>query len=254
MSGKNASTAACIFDKINETFTDYGLPWENCVSLTVDNNTNAMTGRKNSIASRFKQKNESCFIGGCPCHLDHIAASNANDALSQHIRLNVEDAVVDLFYWFEKSNKRKAKLKEYHKSCNQEYREVLKYLSVSWLSLEKCINKAALKHIILKLNLESEHFADERFERLLSKYSNPLLELAMLFQTSALPLLTYFNMLLQHQEPTIHILKSLLEAMSRRLAMRIMKTGKLREITAFLDIDLESSDIFKHPETFYVAI
>ena len=105
-SGKNASTAACIFDKINNKFTEYGLPWENCVRLSV-NNTNAMIGRKNSVASRFKQKNESCFIGGCPCHFAHIAASNVNDAFSQHIGLNVEDVVVDLFYWFDESSKRK---------------------------------------------------------------------------------------------------------------------------------------------------
>ena len=54
-SGKNASTAACIFDKINEKCTEYGFPWENCVSLSIDN-TNSMIGRKNSIASRFQQK------------------------------------------------------------------------------------------------------------------------------------------------------------------------------------------------------
>ena len=41
-----------------------------------------MIGRKKSIVSRFKKKNESCFIGGSPCHLANIAASNANDAFS----------------------------------------------------------------------------------------------------------------------------------------------------------------------------
>ena len=127
-----------------------------------------MIGRKNSIASRFKQKNESCFIGGCPYHLAHIVASNTNDAFSQHIGLNVEDVVVDLFYWFDKSSKRKEKLKEYHEFCNQEYREVLKHLSIRWLSLEKCINRAVLKHISLKSYFKSEHIADERFQRLLS--------------------------------------------------------------------------------------
>ena len=64
-SGKNASTAACIFDKINEKFTQYDLPWEAI-----------------AIGSRFKQKSESCFYDGCPCYLAHIAASNANDAFS----------------------------------------------------------------------------------------------------------------------------------------------------------------------------
>ena len=65
----------------------------------------------------------------------------------------------------------------------------------------------------------------------------------MLFQTSAQPLFTHTNMLLQRQEPTIHILKSSMEAMGRKLAMQIMKPDKLREITKLLDIDLESPDI-----------
>ena len=131
-SGKNASAAACIFDKINEKYTECGLPWENCVSLSIDN-TNAMIGRKNSITSRFKQKSESCFIGGCPCYLAHIAAGNANDAFSQHIGLNVEHVVVGLFYRFDKNSKRKGKLKEYHEFCNEEYREVLKHLQVAFV-------------------------------------------------------------------------------------------------------------------------
>ena len=212
-----------------------------------------MIGRKNSIASRFKQKNESCFIGGCPYHLARIAASNANSAFSQHIGLNVKDVMVDLSYWFDKSSKSKGNLKEYHEFCDQEYREVLKQLSVRPLSLEKSINRAVLMHISLKSYFESEHFADEQFPRLLSKYSDPLLEPAILFQTSALPLLTHFNMLLQRQEATIDILKSSMEAMDRILAMRIMKADKLRVITTLLDIDLESPDILKHPETLFVC-
>ena len=41
--------------------------------------------------------------------------------------------------------------------------------------------------------------------------------------------------------------------MGRKLAMRIMKPDKLREIATLLDIDLESLDTFKHPETLYVS-
>ena len=192
MYGKNASAAACIFDKINEKFTEYGLPWEKCVSLSVDN-ANAMIGRKASIASRFKQKNECCFIGSCPCHLAHIAPCQR--CLQQHIGLNVEDVVIDLFYWFDKSSKRKAKLKEYHEFCNQEWREVLKHLSDRWFLLENVLTET-IKSYYLKSHFESEHFAYERFQRFLSKYSNPLLDPATLFQTSGLPLFTHFNMLL----------------------------------------------------------
>ena len=44
-----------------------------------------------------------------------------------------------------------------------------------------------------------------------------------------------------------------MEAMGRKLAMQIMKPDELREITVLLDIDLESRDIFEHPETLYVG-
>ena len=54
---------------------------ELCTRLSVDN-TNAMVGKCNSVSSGFLGKNP-VFIGGCPCHLAHIAASNANDACIQ---------------------------------------------------------------------------------------------------------------------------------------------------------------------------
>ena len=87
-----------------------------------------MVDKKNSSASRFREKNESIFIGGCSCHLAHIAASNGNDAFSNYVGLNVEDVMVDLYYWVEKSAKRKGKLKEYFEFCNQDYQDLLKHL------------------------------------------------------------------------------------------------------------------------------
>ena len=54
-SGEDGATAACIFSWIEEKFDKYGISWENCVILSVDN-TNTMVGKKNSVASRFLQK------------------------------------------------------------------------------------------------------------------------------------------------------------------------------------------------------
>ena len=47
----------------------------------------------------------------------------------------------------------------------------------------------------------------------------------MLFQRSALPLFTHFSMLLIHQDLTIHILKSSMQAMGKKMATRIVKTN-----------------------------
>ena len=109
--GENAGKAYKIFEKIDSIFQSDGIPWQNCVSLNVDN-TNAMVGKRNSVGSRFLEKNPNVFNGGCPCHLAHIAASNANDAFSKYIGLKVEDVCVDCCYWFDKSTQRKGKLLE----------------------------------------------------------------------------------------------------------------------------------------------
>ena len=148
-SGTNCSTAEGIFTAIDEAFEKNKIPWENCVYLSVDN-TNIMIGKNNSIAPRFLEENENVFIAGCPCH---IAASNAHNDFCEYISLNVEDMMVDLFYWFDKSAKRKGKLKEYFKFWDQEYQSVLKHLSVRWLSLEKCISRTALNNFFKEKNL-----------------------------------------------------------------------------------------------------
>ena len=58
-----------------------------------------MVGKHNSFDSMFLENNSNVFIGGCPCHLAHKAASNANDVFSKCIGLNVEDVCVDCYYW-----------------------------------------------------------------------------------------------------------------------------------------------------------
>ena len=64
--------------------------------MSVDN-TNTMVGKRNSVGFRFLEKNPNVFIGGCPCHLAHIAASSAKDAFSKCIGLNIEHVCVDCF-------------------------------------------------------------------------------------------------------------------------------------------------------------
>ena len=122
--GEGGSTAACIFKSIETKFDEFELPWSMCISLSVDN-TNSMIGVRNSVASRFLQKDAEIFISGCPCHLAHIAASNAHDGFCKTMKLNIEDFLLDLYHWFDKSSKRKGKLLEYFEFCHQDYLAVL---------------------------------------------------------------------------------------------------------------------------------
>lgn len=101
-------------------------------------NTIAMIGAHNFIASRCKEKNSNISIAGCPCDLAYLVASEANDSFSAVAGINIKDVLINLYYCFDKSSKRKGKLAESYEFCNQEYQQVLKHVSVRWLSLERC--------------------------------------------------------------------------------------------------------------------
>ena len=53
--GEDAGKASKLFEAIEESFGADEIPWNNCASLSVDN-TKAMVGKQNSVASRFLQK------------------------------------------------------------------------------------------------------------------------------------------------------------------------------------------------------
>ena len=66
----------------------------------------------------------------------------------------MEELLIDNYYYFEKSSKRKSELAEFCSFCNQEYRKLLKHISVRWLSLEKCIEQfPSLKSYFLSQGL-----------------------------------------------------------------------------------------------------
>ena len=212
-----------------------------------------MIGRNDSVASRFLEKNPEMFIAGCPCHLSHIAASHANDAFSDVLGLNVEDVCLDCFYWFKKSSKRKGKLLEYFEICNQEYQAVLKHLSVRWLSLQRCMERILKKFPSLRSYFASEESTDQRFQRLSQVFDNPLLEPALLFQTSSSSLFTTFNLLLQRDEPTIQVLKPAIETLGKKIANRIILPSVMKNIGSIAELNLDNEEIFLEPKSLFLG-
>jgi len=87
---------------------------------------------------------------GCPCHLVHNIANHASEALHEQSGVDVEDVCVDVFYWFDKSTKRKGILQEFCDFCDSSYREVIRYVSVRWLSLEQAIIRMLLLYMPLQ--------------------------------------------------------------------------------------------------------
>ena len=122
--GPDASTAQFEFNSIDGLFERYGLDWELETGLGLDN-TNSNIGVHNSIKQKALLKNPNIFVSGWQCHILHNAASKANTAFSEISKFDVEDHLVDIYYWYNKSSKCKSCLFEYYMFCDQDYEEVI---------------------------------------------------------------------------------------------------------------------------------
>ena len=157
ITGRDSGKAAAMFESIDAKFQSYELSWDSVTCIGMDN-TNVNMGIRNSIKTRVVEKNENIVVAGCPCHILHNAAGHAASRFNEETGFDVEDHSVDLYYWFDKSSKRKSALAEYYQFCDQSYAEVVRHVSVRWLSLEQCVNRELKKYISLKSYFQSEEF------------------------------------------------------------------------------------------------
>ena len=145
-SGEDWSKAETLFNAIDSTFVKDDLSWTHCVSVGLDN-TNGNMGNRNSVKSRVLQKNASCFIAGCSCHLAHIPAKKGGSAYSQTSKCDIEDHMVDLYYYFKGSTRRKGSLTEVLDFSGMVWESLGKYVTTRWLSLEQCADKEVKKEL-----------------------------------------------------------------------------------------------------------
>ncbi len=100
--GKEAGTAAIIFESMNEVIQRLNIPWSNCVAFSVDN-ASVNVGRRNSIMNRVYSLNPSFSFVGCPCYIIHNTANAATKAFMEVTGCDLEDMTTDLFFWFRNS-------------------------------------------------------------------------------------------------------------------------------------------------------
>ena len=98
--------AEALFNNIDFILRENKVDWENCVAVGLDN-TAMNVEKKNSTMTRVLAKNKNIFIYGCPSHIIHNTSNKAAQRFSEVSGFDVEDFLVDLFHWFDKSSKRK---------------------------------------------------------------------------------------------------------------------------------------------------
>ena len=113
------STGVNIFTAIhNELVIKRGISWHNCVTFCSDN-ASVMMGVHNGVVAHIVKQCPSIAVIGCACHLIHLAAQKPAGELP----VDIEDFLVDVYYYLEKSTKQHQNIKKCQVLCDVTTRE-----------------------------------------------------------------------------------------------------------------------------------
>lgn len=206
------------------------VPWGNLLALGTDN-ANVMVGAENGVFGHMKRKCPQLHLAGCPCHLLHRAAEKACKAMP----FNVDEVLVDTYYYFDKSSKRQEGLEQFQEEVK--HQKILKHVSTRWLSVRRCIERLLENWDALKLFFHSQKetsatktaasTTQARLDRLCEFFKSPTNRLYCLFLSHALQLFDTLNLQLQNEAPQVHVLHSLLHKFLRDCLMRFVKPSAM---------------------------
>lgn len=122
-----------IFQLIDREVVSRQLPWSNFLALGSDN-ANVMSGSKKGVIAHVRTKQPNVIFSGCSLHLIHIGAQKGASCLPP-----VQDILTDIFYYFQKSDKRRSELAEIQSLFDVDQRKMLKHVCTRWLSIGRLV-------------------------------------------------------------------------------------------------------------------
>lgn len=113
---------------ITEALASFHIPITNCIASCSDN-ANVILGGKNGVAAVLTEAHQNVIKIGCPCTMPmpmpiNLAAEKAALCLPS----KVDKVLVDIFYYLEKSAKRKSTLRQFQEMHSAEFRKILKHV------------------------------------------------------------------------------------------------------------------------------
>ena len=194
--------------------TKYEIPWSNCIAFGV-HNTSVNVGRHKSLTVEARKKNEHFVLMGFSCHIAHNTARKSTKTFCNHLpeHFDVEELLVDIYFHFNHSPKRKNLLAEFNSFSDQNYCKIIKAHSVRWLGLSTSVGNTlklylSLKSYFLSQNPEMKDGEQKltRLNRLINSFANEMQEIYLNFLHGALPTLINLNLLLQRSDPIIDLM------------------------------------------------
>eukprot|EP00057_Strongylocentrotus_purpuratus_P012711 XP_011667185.1 PREDICTED: uncharacterized protein LOC105439660 [Strongylocentrotus purpuratus] len=166
-----ASTGENIFQLLNRELSKEKIPWSNCISFVADN-ASVMLGRHKGVAAFIQKEHSECYVVGCPCHMAHNTAEKASKALP----IAIDELLIDIYYYLDKSSKRQKALKSLQILCDTGVRKILKHGATRWLSLGLCIDRLLSQWQPLQLFFKEEMKGSTMTRRPVSTKTGPLAE------------------------------------------------------------------------------
>lgn len=83
-------------------------------------NASVNMGKKKTVKTRVLDKNENMYFVGCPCHMTHTTEQRGGRSFTEISNFDVEEHVIDIFYWCDKRTKRTDEL-NFCQLCDQQY-------------------------------------------------------------------------------------------------------------------------------------
>lgn len=175
---------------------------------------------------------------GCVCHLANLCAK----AGIELIPLPVEDLLIDVYFHFHHSAKRKEEYKEFLDFTNTDPLKILKHCSTRWLSLKKCIGRLLQQWPALKSYFASHEECERggRVQRCTERLSSQDMYLHYLFLDFILPVLDEFNTTFQAESALIGHQHGELMRLFRRFLGKFVKTSVITRYSDLMAVDYKS--------------
>ena len=125
-------------------------------------------------------------------------------------------------------------------------------VSTRWLSLATAVERTLKLYEGLRSYFLSED-ESPRFKRLSLLFSRPVTEVYLLFYHAVLPVFTRFNLLLQREDPCIHILHSQCVELLRKLLSKFVKVAVIKEATHLAEIDYHTKENQLTDDTLFIG-
>ena len=190
-----------------------------------------MIGSKESVLTKLRDKNTNVFSIGRICYIASLCVKDGIKAL----QFKVDDLLVDIFYFFHHSSKRKQEFKAFQEFTEVDEDRILKHCPTRWLSLEKVVNRT-LSHLPALKSYFASHKDVEKTGKVKSihdKLHDLLISLILNFLAFIVHHINKFNVIFQTEQCMIG---DLLPEMDRLLRTFTVKLVQMRCIESCLNL------------------